>query len=242
MTKPQPGSRRCAGPSTHAPAAGNTIVFHVDGHDDLVAQARLLAAMKNVPEHVRSSARAVIAHEAQARDREERVLALAAEAVSLLDSHRRLAAEANARPAAELAGYRAWREGWLKARRQWRAMSKRPDLWQPHLDRHAGDVAERLGRCGRLAETDAAWARFAAAHRRVHARADAGERSPFRMAGWHGLVAQATALLQRDGLPGAAALEARGVLASDVEGRACRDAIGRFLADAREHTPALAHP
>ena len=61
-------------------AAENTIPFHVDGHDDLVRQARLLAAMKNVPEQVRSSARAVIAHEAQARDRQGRVLALAAEA------------------------------------------------------------------------------------------------------------------------------------------------------------------
>ncbi len=217
-------------------AAGNSIPFHVDGHDDLVAQARLVAAMKNAPEHVRSSARAVIAHEAEVQDRQERVLVLATEAGRLLDGHRRLAAEANARPAAELAGYRAWREGWLKARRQWRAMCKRPDLWQPHLDRHAGDVAERLGRCGRLAETDAAWARFAAAHRRVHARADAGERSPFRMVGWHGLVAQATALLLRDDLPDAAAVEARGVLTDDAEGRACRDAIGRFLADARRHT------
>ena len=223
--------------AVHARAsAGNTVPFHVDGHEDLVRQARLVAAMKSAPEQVRSSARAVIAHEAEVRDRQERVLALAAEAERLLDGHRRLAAEANARPAAELAGYRAWRERWLKARRQWRAMLKRPDLWQPHLDRDAGDVAERLGCCERLAETDAAWARFAAAHRRVHARADAAERSPFGMVGWHGLVAQATALLLRDGLPNAAAFEARGVLASDTEGRACRDAIGRFLADARGHT------
>ncbi len=217
-------------------AAGNTVPFHVDGHGDLVRQARLLAAMKNVPEQVRSSARAVIAHDADARDRQGRVLALAAEAGRLLDGHRRLAARDPERPAAELAGYRAWREGWLKARRQWRAMLKRPDLWQPHLDRDAGDVAERLGRCERLAETDAAWARFAATHRRVHARADAEERSPFRMVGWHGLVAQATALLLRDGLPDAAAVEARGVLARDAEGRTCREAIGRFLADARGHT------
>ena len=56
------------------------------------------------------------------------------------------------------------------------------------------------------------------------------------MVGWHGLVTQATALLLRDGLPDPAAFEARGVLASDMEGRACRDAIGRFLADARGHT------
>ena len=217
-------------------AAGNTIPFHVDGHDDLVRQARLLAAMKNVPVEVRSSARAVIAHEADARDRQGRVLALAAEAQRLLDGHRRLAAQNPERPAAELAGYRVWRERWLKARRQWRAMLKRPDLWQPHLDRDAGDVNERLEQCERLAETDAAWARFAAAHRRVHARARAEERSPFRMVGWHGLVTQATALLQRDGLPDAAAFEARGVLARDAEGRACRDAIGRFLADARRHT------
>ncbi len=217
-------------------AAGNTIPFHVDGHDDLVRQARLVAAMKNAPEQVRSSARAVIAREAEVRDRQGRVLALAAEAGRLLDGHRRLAAQNPERPAAELAGYRAWRERWLKARRQWRAMLKRPDLWQPHLDRDAGDVNERLGRCERLAETDAAWARFAAAHRRVRARARAEERSPFRMVGWHGLVTQATALLQRDDLPDAAAVEARGVLASDAEGRACRDAIGRFLDDARRHT------
>ena len=217
-------------------AAGNTIGFHVDGHDDLVRQAQLLAAMKNVPEHVRSSARAAIAHEAQARDRQGRVLALAEEAGRLLDGHRRLTAEAPERPAAELAGYRAWRERWLKARRQWRAMCKRPDLWQPHLDRDAGDVAERLGRCERRALTDEAWARFAVAHRRVHARSQAQERIPFGMVGWHGLVTQARALLLRDGLPDAAAVEARGVLASDAEGRACRDAIGRFLADAREHT------
>ncbi len=217
-------------------AAGNTIPFHVDGHDDLVAQARLLAAMKNVPEQVRSSARAVIAHEAQARDRQERVLALAAEAGRLLDGHRRLAARDPERPAAELAGYRAWRERWLKARRQWRAMLKRPDLWQPHLDRDAGDAAERLERCERLAETDTAWAQFAAAHRRVRARAQGEERIPFGMVGWHGLVTQANALLLRDGLPDAAAVEARGVLASDAEGRACRDAIGRFLDDARRHT------
>ncbi len=217
-------------------AVGNTIGFHVDGHDDLVRQARLLAAMKNVPGHVRSSARAVIALDADARDRQERVLALAAEAGRLLDGHRRLAARAPARPAAELAGYQAWRERWLKARRQWRAMCRRPDLWQPHLDRHAGDVSERLERCERLAATDEAWARFAAAHHRVHARAQGEGRIAFGMAGWHHLVAQATALLQREDLPDAAAVEARGVLADDVEGRACRDAIGRFLADAREHT------
>ncbi|MCY4608621.1 MAG: relaxase domain-containing protein [bacterium] len=217
-------------------AAGNTIGFHVDGHDDLVRQARLLAAMKNVPEHVRSSAREVIAHDKDARDRQDRVLALAAEADRLLDSHCRLAARANARPAAELAGWPAWRERWLKARRQWRAMCKRPDLWQPHLDRHAGDVNERLERCERRALTDAAWARFAAAHRRIQAWARAEERLPFGMAGWHGLVTQARALLVRDDLPDAAAFEARGVLASDAEGQACREAIGRFLDDARGHT------
>ncbi len=217
-------------------AAGNTIPFHVDGHDDLVRQARLLAAMKNAPEQARSSAREVISHDADARDREERVLALAAEVGRLLDGHRRLAARDPERPAAELAGYRAWRQRWLKARRQWQAMCKGPDLWQPHLDRNAGDVNERLGRCERLAETDTAWARFAAAHRRVHARADAEERIAFGTVGWHGLVTQATALLLRDGLPEAAARQARGVLVSDAEGRACRDAIGRFLDDARGHT------
>ena len=170
---PVPGSRRCARAVHERAAAGNTIPFHVDGHDDLVRQARLLVAMKNVPEQVRSSVRAVIAHEAQARDRQGRVLALAAEAGRLLDSHRRLAAQDTARPAAELAGYPAWRERWLKARRQWRAMLRRPDLWQPHLDRYAGDVNERLDRCERLAATDAAWARFVAAHHRG-SRAGAG--------------------------------------------------------------------
>ena len=74
-------------------AVRNTVPFHDDGHDDLVAQARLLVAMKNVPVEVRSAVRAVIAHEAQARDRQGRVLALAAEAGRLLDSHRRVAAQ-----------------------------------------------------------------------------------------------------------------------------------------------------
>ncbi|MDE0047325.1 MAG: AAA family ATPase [bacterium] len=214
----------------------NAIAFHVDGHDDLVRQARSLATMKNVIPHTRASARKVIASDAQARDRQGRVLALAAEADRLLDSHRRLAARDPERPAAELAGYRAWRDSWLKARRQWRATLRRPDLWQPHLDRNAGDVNERLERCERLAASDAAWARFEAARHRVEARARAGERIPFGMAGWHGLVTQASALLLRDDLPGAAALQARSVLARDAEGRACRGAIGRFLEDAREHT------
>ena len=180
--------------------------------------------------------RAVIAHEAQARDRQDRVLALTAEAGRLLDSHRRLAAQDTERPAAELAGWPAWRERWLKARRQWRAMLHRPDLWQPHLDRNAGDVNERLDRCERLAATDAAWARFVAAHHRVHARAQGEERIPFGMVGWCGLVTQARALLLRDDLPDAAARQARSVLASDAEGQACRSAIGRFLDDARGHT------
>ena len=217
-------------------AVRNTVPFHDDGHDDLVAQARLLVAMKNVPVEVRAVVRAVIAHEAQARDRQDRVLALAAEAGRLLDSHRRVAAQDTERPAAELAGYPAWRERWLKARRQWRAMLRRPDLWQPHLDRNAGDVNERLDRCERLAATDAAWARFVAAHRRVQARAQAQERIPFCMAGWYGLVTQARALLLRDDLPDAAARQARSVLASDAEGQACRGAIDRFLDDARGHT------
>ena len=223
--------------NVHARAAtGNTIPHYVDGHDDLVRQAQLLAAMKNVPAHVRSSVRAVIAHEADARNRRERVLALAAEADRLLDSHRRLADRDPARPTVRAKGFPAWRECWLKARRQWRAMQRRPDLWQPHLDRHADDVAERLARCERLAESDAAWARFEAARHRVEARARAEERIPFGMAGWHGLVAQARALLLRDGLPDAAARQAQRVLARDAEGRACRDAIGRFLDDARGHT------
>ncbi len=217
-------------------AAGNTIAFHVDGHDELVRHARLMAAMKNASEQARSLARAVIAHDAQARDREERVLALAAETGRLLDSHQHLAARNPVRPAAERAGWPAWRDRRLKARRQWRAMVKRPELWQPHLERHAGDVNERLERCERLAATDEAWARFAAAHRRIHTRAQALERIPFGMAGWHGLVTQAAALLLRDGLPEAAAVEARDILARDAEGRACRDAIARFLDGARGHT------
>ncbi len=217
-------------------AAGNTIPYHVDGHDDLVTQARLLAAMKNVPAHTRSSARAVIAQDAQAREHEGRVLALAAETASLLDGHRLLAARDPARPATEQAGHAAWRERWLKTRRQWRAMMRRPDLWQPHLDRHAGDAGERLDLCERLAGTHAAWARFDAARRRVEKQALAAERSAFGMAGWRGLVTQARALLERDGLPEAAAVEAKGVLVSDAEGRACRDAIARFLDEAREHT------
>ena len=217
-------------------ADGNTIPFHVDGHDELVAQARLVAAMKNAPDPVRSSARAVIAHDAQARDREERVLALAAETGRLLDSHQQLAARNPARPAAERAGWPAWRDRWLKARRRWRAMCKRPDLWQPHLERHAGDVNERLELCERLAATDEAWARFASAYHRLHTRAQALERIPFGMAGWHGLVIQAGALLLRDDLPEAAGPEARDVLARDGEGRACRDAIARFLDEARGHT------
>ncbi len=213
----------------------NTIAFHVDGHDDLVRQARLLAGMNNVPAHTRAHARETIARDAESRDRQGRVMALAAEADRLLDSHRRLAARDPERPAAELAGYPAWRDRRLKARRQWRAMLKRPDLWQPHLDRHAGDVNERLARCERLAANDAAWARFEAAYRRVEARARAEERISFGMAGWHGLVTQARALLLRDDIPDAAAQQARGVLASDAQRRACRDAIGRFIDDAREH-------
>ena len=217
-------------------AAGSTIRHYVDGLDDLVRQARQLADMKNAPAHARASARAVIAHEAEARDRQGRVLALAAEAGRLLDSHRRLPDRDPERPAANAKGFPAWRERWLKARRRWRAMQRRPDLWQPHLDRHAGDVAERLARCERLAESRSAWARFEAARDRVEQRARDAERIPFGMAGWHGLVAQARALLQRDGLPDAAARQAESVLARDAEGWACRDAIGRFLDDARGHT------
>ena len=214
----------------------NTLAFYADGHDDLVAHARLLEAMKNVPEQVRLSVRAVIAHDADARDRRDRVLALAGEAGRLFDSHRHLAAQDTERPAAERADYPAWREALLKAGRQWRAMLRKPDQWQPHLDRNAGHVNEHLDRCTRLAETDAAWARFVAAHRRVHARAQAQERIPFGVAGWYGLVTQAKTLLLRDDLPDGAAAQARSVLTSDADGQACRGAIDRFLDDARGHT------
>ncbi len=217
-------------------AARNTIPYHVEGHDDLVARARVLAAMKNVPQPVRSSVRAVLADEAQARDREHRVAALAAETGRLLDSYRRLAAEAPERPTAERPGWPAWRDRWLKARRQWRAMLRRPDLWQPHLEAQAGDAGERLSVCERLAGTDAAWARFDAAHHRLLTKARAEERIPFGMVGWHGLVTRASALLEHDDLPEAAARQARSVLAGDAEGRACRGDIARFLDEAREHT------
>ena len=217
-------------------AAESTIPHYVDGHDDLVHQARQLAAMKNVPAHMRASASEVIAHEMDARGRQERVLALASETARLLDGHRRLAHPDPGRPAAQAKDHAAWRERWLKARRQLRAMQRRPDLWQPHLERHAGDLEERLGRCESLAASGAAWARFAAARHRVEERAQAAGRTPFGMTGWHGLVAQARSLLLHDGLPEAAAHEAQDVLATDAEGRACRDAIRRFLGDAREHT------
>ena len=217
-------------------AAEGTIQSLVDGHDDLLRQARQLAAMKNAPATERASARAVIIDEVKTQDRREKVLALAAEAERLLDSHQRLADRHPERPGSEPAGHAAWRERWLKARRQLRAMQRRPDLWQPHLERHAGDLKERLERCESLAASDAAWARFAAARHRIEERARGAELSPFGMAGWHGLVAQARALLLRDDLPEAAALEAQDVLTTDAEGRACRDTIRRFLGDAREHT------
>ena len=216
--------------------AANTIPFYAEGHDALLAQARMLAGRTALPPSVLAAAELVIAEAEAGEARRAAVAALIDEAGQLSGERAKLEDRAGREPTPLLDEYAAWLGASQAAAGRWRVMSDDPDAWRPHLDRPGADAAAlpvSLDRLAELAGHDAVWARLHTRRRVLGERAGSG--LAFHLRGWEAFVAEVRAFAGRSGLPEAAAAFAAGVLDDDRRCRERRAEIDGFFEDARGH-------
>ena len=221
-------------------AAEDTIPYYAEGHDALLESARALAAMADLPAHALEAAGEVIAEATACERRRAEIVALRAEATTLLKERGEMEAALSEVPEDQLVpytegtDYAAWSARCEAAAERWQAMRDEPDTWGPHLDRPGvGKAALEadLDRLGELRGHDEAWAKLYAMHGGIAERARAEGKATFDQPEWDAFADKAGALLARPGLPEAAARGARAILDYD---RRCRE-VDAFLEGAEAH-------
>ena len=221
-------------------AEEDTIRYYAEGHDALLESARALAAMADLPAHARQAAGEVIAEAGACERRRAEIVALRAEATTLLKERGEMEAALSEVPEDQLVpytegmDYAAWSARCEAAAERWQAMRDEPDTWNSHLDR-PGDgraaLEADLDRLGELRGHDEAWAKLYAMHGGIAERARAENKATFDLPEWNELADKAGALLARPGLPEAAARGGRAILDYD---RRCRE-VDAFLEGAEAH-------
>ena len=221
-------------------AEEDTIPYYAEGHDALLESARALAAMADLPAHALEAAGEVIAEATACERRRAEIVALRAEATTLLKERGEMEAALSEVPEDQLVpytegtDYAAWSARCEGAAERWQAMRDEPDTWGPHLDRPGvGKAALEadLDRLGELRGHDEAWAKLYAMHGGIAERARAEGKATFDQPEWDAFADKAGALLARPGLPEAAARGARAILDYD---RRCRE-VDAFLEGAEAH-------
>ena len=178
-----------------------TILFRVEGYDDLIGRTRALVADRpDLPASIREVADGLLAYDRNCREGDGG----AAEFLGLLDLHsgRRTALELEAaaadRPLAVLQGYPAWREMSGRLAANGRALLEDAGERAGEAGRRIG---ERLDDLGALLHLDDAVLKFEAVRAEVNRRAEEAGTIPFHADGHGELVEVAHALSEYRLLP-----------------------------------------
>ena len=202
----------------------------------LLDSARALVGMADLPAHALEAAGEVIAEAKACERRRAEIVALRAEATTLLKERGEMEAAFREDPANRLVpttespDYAAWSARCEAAAERWQAMCDEPDTWDPHLARlEDGKAALEadLDRLGELRGHDEAWAELYAMRSDIGERARAERTAAFDLPEWDAFADKARALKARPGLPEAADRAAEAVL--DYDDRY------RFLPGAEAH-------
>ena len=219
-------------------AEAKTIPFHVEGHGDLLAQARALSEVPRLPAWLRTAVDETIAQAEICEGLCADIRALHADTTGLLEERVVLEAATGLDPPSTLDAHAGWQTRCAAADRSWRAMQGDPETWQPHLDA-LKDEAAAIGTATKRFETlrgyDAAWAKLSESHEAVLDEAERRDCLPFDVEDWGDLVGRARALAHGPGVPDGAARAARRVLDEDIRCRKVRAEIAAFLDGAAQH-------
>ncbi len=219
-------------------AEAKTIPFHVEGHGDLLAQARALSGLPRLPAWLRTAVDETISQAEICEALCAGIGALRDNIDRLLEERRALEAETGLDPPSSLAAHAGWQRRCAAAGLGWRAMQGDPGTWKPHLDAlqdEATAIGTAVQRFEALRGYDLAWALLSGSHKAVVDEAGRRECLPFDMEDWGVLVGQARMLAHGPGVPDGAARAARRVLDEDTRCRETRREIAAFLDGARAH-------
>ena len=219
-------------------AAAKTIPFHVEGHGDLLEQARALSGLPRLPAWLRTAVDETIARAKICEGLCAGIGALRDNIDRLLEERRALEAETGLDPPSSLAAHAGWQRRCAAADLGWRAMRGDPGTWKPHLDAlkdEAAAIGTATERFEALRGYDAAWAELSESHEAVLDEAGRRECLPFDVEDWGALVGRARTLADGPGVPDGAARAAQVVLDEDTRCRQVRAEIAAFLAAAARH-------
>ncbi|MDE0277080.1 MAG: hypothetical protein OYH76_14390, partial [Defluviicoccus sp.] len=215
-----------------------TIPFHVEGHGELVGQARTLAERPLLPAWLRPVVDATVADAETREGLCAGIRALHAGTAALLEERRALEAAAGLDPPSTLHAHAGWRERCEQAERSWRAMRDDPETWKPHLDalkEEAAAIGTAIDRFVALRDHDTAWANLSETRKAILEEAGRRDCLPFDLEGWDSLVGKAHAIADTPDVPNGAKQAAERVLDEDGFFREARAEIGGFLDGAARH-------
>ena len=215
-----------------------TIAFHVEGHGDLLEQARALVERPLLPAWLRPVVDATIADAETCEGLCADIRGLHADTATLLEERRALEAGAGLDPPSTLHAHAGWQERCTAAERSWRAMEGDPETWKPHLDAledAAAAIGTAVGRFVALRDHDTAWAELSRLRQSIQEEAGRRDCLPFDLGNWDELVGKARAITNTPEVPDGAALAAQRVLDEDSLYRDARAEIGRFLDATNPH-------
>ena len=215
-----------------------TVPFHVEGHGELLRQARALAELPRLPAWLRPVVEETIAEAAACEGLCAEIRTLNRDTAGLLEERRALEAESGLDPPSTLDAHARWQERCADAEGNLRAMQGDPGTWKPHLNAlkdEAAEIGRAIGRFDALRGHDAAWADLTGMREANLEEARRRDCLPFYLENWDALVDKARALAETPGVPDGAERAAKRVLDDDESCREARAHIDRFLDGAKTH-------
>ncbi len=167
-----------------------TIPFHVEGHGDLLAQARALSERPRLPACLRTGVDETVAQANICEGLCASIGALRADAETLLEERVALEVAAGLDPPSTLDVHIGWQTRCAAADRSWRAMQGDPGPWKPQLDA-LKEVATVVDRFEALRGYDRAWAKLSESHEAVPDETGRRKCLPFDVEDWGELVGAA---------------------------------------------------